>query len=84
MPDCCAAATTEMREQMLAKDMTSEEWREQLREWREDGGRHSDEVRRKSKKIYFRKSNRYFLPFFAKLAKQFISRSYLLLRTEIV
>ena len=25
--------------------MTGEEFREQLREWREDGGRHSDEVR---------------------------------------
>ena len=33
------------REQMLAKKkMTCEEYREQLREWREDGGRHSDEV----------------------------------------
>ena len=30
---------------MLAKKkMTCEEYREQLREWREDGGRHSDEV----------------------------------------
>ena len=26
-------------------EMTGEEFREQLREWREDGGRHSDEVR---------------------------------------
>ena len=24
---------------------TTEDYREQLREWREDGGRHSDEVR---------------------------------------
>merc|ERR1712037_198643 len=32
------------KEQMLAKEMTCEEYREQLREWREDGGRHSDEV----------------------------------------
>ena len=45
---------------MLAKEMTCEEYREQLREWREDGGRHSDEVRTNLKQIYFRESNRYF------------------------
>ena len=28
----------------MAAGMAVEEFREQLREWREDGGRHSDEV----------------------------------------
>ena len=41
---------------MLAKEMTCEEYREQLREWREDGGRHSDEVRTNLNQTYFRKS----------------------------
>ena len=35
---------------------STEDYREQLREWREDGGRHSDEVRRNPEQTYFRGS----------------------------
>ena len=55
---------------MLLKEMTCEEYREQLREWREDGGRHSDEVRTNLEWIYFRESTDIFAIFF-KISKTF-------------
>ena len=54
-------------EQMLMMSST-EDYREQLREWREDGGRHSDEVSRVPKQIYLETTQSVFLPNFAKFA----------------
>ena len=53
----------------MAAGMAVEEFREQLREWREDGGRHSDEVRRNPEQKYFSKANQYVYPNFAKSAR---------------
>ena len=47
---------------------STEDYREQLREWREDGGRHSDEVSRVPKQIYLETMQSVFLPNFAKFA----------------
>ena len=64
-------------EQMLMMSST-EDYREQLREWREDGGRHSDEVRRNPEQIYFRGSTGIFTKF-CKIVKQKLKTLYSIL-----